>query len=271
MSGPDPVPLACPEVLGGEWEHVATRSYGTTIHRVRGDRTYYVKTSPIVDTADLRFHPENEAARLRWLARMGFPVPEVVEVGGTAERSWLVTTAVTGMPAAGPWSPAERARVVGAVAELAAALHALPERACPFDRTLAVTLPRCRAAVRLGTVDLDDIEEHRRGWSAERLLAELDATPVPPEDDIVVCHGDLCLDNVLLDPETLTVTGVLDTGRLGRADRWLDLSVAMRDIGEERQEWGFGPAHATLFRARYGLSGMDYAKRDYYRLLDEFI
>jgi len=41
--------------------------------------------------------------------------------------------------------------------------------------------------------------------------------------DLAVCHGDFCLPNVVLDPETLVVTGILDVGRLGIADRHLDL------------------------------------------------
>ena len=36
----------------------------------------------------------------------------------------------------------------------------------------------------------------------------------------------------MIDPETLTVAGLLDAGRLGIADRWLDLAIAVRDIGE---------------------------------------
>lgn len=37
---------------------------------------------------------------------------------------------------------------------------------------------------------------------------------VPTFEDFVVRHGDLCLPNELLDPDTLTVTGLIDVGRL---------------------------------------------------------
>lgn len=259
-----PVPLATDHILDGDWRLVATRSYGATIHRVECRGAYYVKTMPTVDRADPRFHPENEADRLSWLASRGFPAPEVVEVGESEGLCWLVTTAVPGAPAAGPWRPDEWTRVLDAVADLAAGLHAIPAAECPFDRTLAVTLPRCRVAVELGTVDLDDLDERHAGWSGADLLAELDALPAPQED-VVVCHGDLGLDNVLIDPDTLTVSGVLDTGRLGRADRWLDLAVVLRDITDELR---ISPAG---FLGRYGLSDVDEEKIFYYRLMDEFI
>ncbi|WP_069114192.1 phosphotransferase [Jiangella alba] len=40
------------------------------------------------------------------------------------------------------------------------------------------------------------------------LVAELLATR-PAGEDFVVCHGDLATQNVLIDPETLTASGVL--------------------------------------------------------------
>ena len=76
----------------------------------------------------------------------------------------------------------------------------------------------------------------------------------------MVCHGDPCLDNILIDPETLTVQGILDAGRLGRADRWLDLAIVLRDLG----------GSSSAFAAAYGLVP-DPAKERFYRLLDEFV
>lgn len=48
-----------------------------------------------------------------------------------------------------------------------------------------------------------------------------------------MCHGDLFLPNVLLDPATCAVTGVIDAGRLGVADRWVDLAIATRSFVSE--------------------------------------
>ncbi|WP_374066528.1 APH(3') family aminoglycoside O-phosphotransferase [Actinokineospora auranticolor] len=245
---------------------MATRSYGTTVHRVVPDSgpALYVKATTSADETDPRFHPVAEAAALRWLRERGFPVARVVEVGRDDEWSWLVTEELPGVPASGPWRADQVDAVLDAVAGVAAALHRLPVARCPFDRRLAVTLPACRRAVELGTVDLDDLDERHEGWTGAQLLAELAATPVPPED-LVVCHGDLGLDNVLLDPDTLAPTGLLDAGRLGVADRWTDLSILLRDLAEA------GWCDPAGFTARYGLSDVDSAKDSFYRLMDEFI
>jgi kanamycin kinase len=224
-----------------------------------------------LDPDDLRFSPVGESARLTWLGGQGFPVPEVVEVGTSEEAAWLVTTAIEGRSAALPWSAADQGAVLDVVADLARALHALPVRDCPFDRTLAVSLPRIRAGVAAGRVDLDDLSQVHAGWTAQQLLDELDAAQPPPEEDIVVCHGDMCLDNFLITPGTLAPAGILDAGRLGTADRWLDLSIVLRNLGGECPGWDPDPRQASRFLSRYGLPGVDGHRLRYYQLLDELI
>jgi aminoglycoside phosphotransferase len=99
--------------------------------------------------------------------------------------------------------------VVNAVAELAGLHHALPASACPFDRSLAVTMPLAREAAAARLVDLGNLDEQHHGWDAPRLLAALEASTPERERDLVVCHGDFTLSNVLLDPDTLDPAGAL--------------------------------------------------------------
>ena len=250
---------------------MTARSCGTTVYRVTAGRfAYYVKASSPRSGDDLRFHAPGEAARLSWLGAQGIPVPEVVEVGATADVAWLITTAIEGRTADGHWAPADQGKVLDVVADLARTLHELPASQCPFDRTLAVSLPLARGAARDGLVDLDDLDERHAGWTARQLLDELDTTPPPAEDHLVVCHGDLCLDNILITPGTLGLAGVLDVGRLGIADPWLDLSILLRSITGECPAWDRSPHHAERLLHRYGLAEIDERKAFFYQLLDEF-
>jgi kanamycin kinase len=218
----------CEEVTGGRSGVRVTRRDGV-----------YRKES-----ADPRVDLVGEGERLRWLRRFGIPAAEVLE----CRPGLLVTAAVPGRLADDP------ARVADALADLTHQLHAVPVTACPFDRRLAVTVPEVLAA----DPDLDDLDEERRGWTRDRLVAELLAT-LPADEDLVVCHGDLTLDNVLFDPDTGRVTGLIDAGRLGVADRWVDLAIATRSLGSA----------ASRFLERYGVP-VDPAKLAFYRLLDEF-
>lgn len=226
-------------------EPVTTGRSGATVVRTAG--TYRKESA----TDDL----PGEAARLTWLRERGIPAAEVLESG----PGLLVTAEVPGRPADAGWPPEARDRVVDALAGLTRALHALPVEGCPFDRRLAVTMPAALAA----DVDLDDLDDERRGWTRGRLVSELLATR-PDGEDLVVCHGDLTTQNVLIDPDTLTVAGLVDAGRLGVADRWLDLAVVTRELADD-----LGEEAAARYLRGCGVEP-DPAKEAFYRLLDEF-
>ena len=138
--------------------------------------------------------------------------------------------------------------------------HDLPGEGARLGRLRAHGIPAALAA----DVDLDDLDDERTGWTRDQLVARLLETR-PADEDLAVCHGDLCLPNVLLDPETYEVTGLIDAGRLGVADRWADLALATRSMAYELNP----PYDAGRFLARYGIEP-DPAKTAFYRLLDEF-
>lgn len=195
------------------WEPVTAGQSGALVSSA-GD----VFRKQVADgSEDLR----HEAERLSWLRAQGIPAPEVLE----SQRSLLVTRAVPGLTADDPWPQELWPRVVGSLARLTVDLHELPIGDCPFDRQLATVIPEALEA----DVDLEDLDPERMGWSRDRLVREL-FDRRPKNEDLVVCHGDLCLPNVVLDPESAEVTGVIDVGCLGVADRWTDLALATRSL-----------------------------------------
>lgn len=229
------------------WERVTIGQSGAAVSRRDG---VYRKTSDVDDLV-------GEGERLVWLRANGIPAAEVLE----CEPGLLVTAEVPGRSAAELWPAVDR--IVDSLADLTRALHALPVAECPFDRSLAVTVPEALAA----NPDLDDLDDDRAGWTRDRLVAELVATR-PAEEDLVVCHGDLSVPNVLFDPDTGEVTGVVDVGRLGVADRWLDLAIATRSLTDDRNSQ-YGPAAEARYLRRYGTEPNP-GKTAFYRLLDEF-
>lgn len=229
------------------WENVTVGKSGAVVRRRDG---IYRKES-----TDPRVDLVAEGERLSWLRSQGVPAAEVLD----CRPGLLVTAEVPGRSAAEPWPAESLPRVVDALADLTRALHALPVAGCPFDRRLAVTVPEALSA----EVDLDDLDDERAGWTRDELLATR-----PAREDLAVCHGDLCLPNVLFDPVTCQVTGVIDTGRLGVADRWNDLAIATRSLTDERNP-PYGPWAAERYLDRYGVAP-DAARMTFYRLLDEF-
>ncbi|SCE97136.1 kanamycin kinase [Micromonospora echinospora] len=264
-----PIPVAGWGDKDDPWECLGERSSGATVYRVGEGPSFYVKTTPPRHPDDHRFNPTKEAERLRWLAAQGLPVPEVVALDANDELAWVVTRALPGRPAARHWKPEERWRVIDVVADVARTLHALPVAECPFERRLADLIHQASSSMALGALDLDDVDPSHEGWTGQQLWDELSKMTPPEEDDLVVCHGDFCLDNVLVDPETLTLAGILDVDRAGVSDRWMDLALALYNIGQD-DVWGYGPPHAEHFLRRYGIS-VDQHKLTYIQLLDEFL
>src|SRR6478735_4883269 len=51
---------------------------------------------------------------------------------------------------------------------------------------------------------------------------------------LAVCHGDLCLPNVVVDPDSSQVRGLIDLGRLGKADPYVDIALL---LATARETW----------------------------------
>ena len=82
----------------------------------------------------------------------------------------------------------------------------------------------------------------------------------PRADRLVVCHGDACMPNALLDDAGRPLAHV-DLAALGTADRWADIAVASMST-----EWNFGPGWADVLIEAYGIAP-DRERLEYYRRL----
>jgi kanamycin kinase/streptomycin 3"-kinase/aminoglycoside 3'-phosphotransferase-2 len=212
-----------------------------------------------------------ERDRLVWLAETDLPAPRVLDWEDDGDSATLTTSAVPGVPLSDlPATSADAA--ARSLGSFLARLHAGASTACPFERWLAVTVPLARVHADEGEVDEDDFDAEREGRSAADLHQELlDLRPRAESletDDLVVCHGDACLPNFLADSETLEITGMIDVGRLGVADRHLDLALATRSASDLSLNAAYGPAAADALLTAYGRPA-DPWRLEFYRLLDE--
>lgn len=208
-----------------------------------------------------------EAERLGWMHAVGLPVPAVLQYHEWKGREYLLLTAVPGEDASKPRPPDQHGAVVTALAAGMRTLHATNISACPFDHSSRVRLTEAEARLRAGEVLENDFDEGRRGRSAKDVYAELVATPVPAEDRVFT-HGDYCLPNVLLIADAaggLRVSGLVDCGNAGIADRYQDLALCARSVA-----FNLGPEWVPALFARYGVEHVDEKKVAYYQLLDEF-
>ena len=191
----------------------------------------YVKYGP----PHWEFDADPEFARLRWVTRyVNAPRPIDHGVDDSGNR-WLRTV---GIPATSAVLDGWNRQPALVVPELGRALRrfhdAVPVAGCAWEYSIA-----------------------------GRLARKSEPGPPPsdrPELDPVVCHGDACNPNFLLDDEGRCV-GYVDLGKLGVGDRWADLAPALLSLG-----WNFGDGWQDVFLAAYGVE-RDPAKQEFYTWL----
>ncbi len=187
-------------------------------------------------------------------------VPRVLSQGADEQGSWFLSAALPGTSAVEErWTrePATAVRAIGA--GLRAMHEALPVSDCPFERSAQQRLALATASAAAGKLDPARWhEDHRHIGSVVRALDML--ADIPPVDELVVCHGDTCSPNTLID-EDGNCSGHVDLDTLGVADRWADLAVATWAT-----TWNYGPGWEEPLLAAYGVD-LDWERIRYYRLL----
>lgn len=256
------LPSSLRDAIGGgaSWESVAIGYSGASVFRITSetDDVRYLKVAEHA-TAEI----VAEGARLEWLAGR-LPVPHVLSSLKANGRAFLLISAVPGYVTCHPRVAGDLPRVVRLLAEGMRAVHALDWSGCPFDARLDVKIAAARERVARGEVCEDDFDAVRHGRTAESLLTDLIAAR-PPTGDLAFTHGDYCLPNILIDAERDEITGFIDLGRAGVADRYQDIALAARSLADN-----FGSQWVPLLFEAYGLDPIDHAKIAYYQLLDEF-
>ena len=195
---------------------------------------------------------------MRW-ARDHLPVPEVLECGVDLAVEWMLTAELPGRDATSPELKADPRALVTRLAQGLRLFHEAPVDKCPFDFTLEVAISSVRDRVARGLVNPEmDLHPEHRHLTPQTALEELERMR-PATEDLVVCHGDYCLPNVLIDDSK--VVGFLDLGEVGIADRWWDLAVGAWSV-----TWNLGPGWEEHFLSTYGVDA-DEERIAFYRLL----
>ena len=261
---PDLPPSLHHHVADAEWEEVTFGYSGARVFRLTraGQLPCYLKMVPM---GPLRRELRAEREALVWL-RGRLPVPVALAYAEDAEDAgftYLLLSEVAGIMSC----DAVFADDIPAIARLLGAglrqIHALAYSSCALDQRLERKLALAAENIAAGLVDEADMDEHEWTGNPHGLLRWL-SEHRPATEDLVFTHGDYCLPNVLINAERIGISGYIDLGRAGIADRYQDLALAARSL-----TYNFGPGWEPLLWEAYGLGAVDSAKLDYYILLDE--
>lgn len=254
FSHPD-LPRALDYLRDFIWTATTIGKSGAKVWRLTGEaEALYLKAAPGHGLSEM----PGEAARLRWLAARPIPAPRLCAFTEDAGTYWLLMGALPGSDLT-HWTgrPADLAELLaGALRQL----HELDPASCPFDHHLDRRLAAGAANLNAGRVDETDFDSTRAGWTGRAVLRWLEQNR-PRAEDLVVTHGDASLPNVMAASGKLS--GMVDCGRLGVADRWQDLAIACRSLIANGAE-----AEVASFLRAYGAK-WDKERYRFYCTLDE--
>lgn len=249
-----------PRLAGREWHRNLVGAAGAQVYRLHrpGSPDLYLKQGDGETSTAIA----DEFARLSWLAGR-WPVPAVEHFEWRGGSAWLLTHAQPGRTAY-EWlqdDPDRAPAIVAALGRCLRQLHELPIDACPFNANHRLQLALARQRLEAGLIDASDFDDARQGWTAQQVWSALTGL-LPLAEDPVLCHGDFSLDNILMN-EHGEVTGIIDLGRAGVADRHHDLAILSNNLDE------FGPELQQVLFTAYGLDAPDARKLEFHLLLDE--
>jgi len=215
---------------------------------------------------------ESERKLLEWLYGK-LPIPRVIAAETKDACSYLLMSRLPGEMACSASNLEKMEQTVKALAKGIRTLWQIDTARCPCSNGIAERLVQAQSNIENGQVETDDFEIETfttEGFSdVSDLYGYLEQNR--PQEDLVFSHGDYCLPNVFV--SGCEVTGFLDWGNGGIADRWQDIALCVRSLRHNCMEYaGYDEAayqkYRTLFFSELGIAP-DEEKIRYFILLDE--
>jgi aminoglycoside phosphotransferase len=217
-----------------------------------GNETLFLKFASVSSDPDPAFSIRAEADRLQWLRLKKLAVPKVELFLEDGNLEYLLMTSIPGRDASRPWQPYQIPNIITKLAASLRNWHDADMDDCPYQLTLENRIAQARARTRNASLKLE----------LEALLEH-----APKTENLVLCHGDPCLPNVLLDVD-LEISGWIDLGRAGVMDRHWDLALIVgsleMDLNPQFNGW------SERFLEAYGLEVINRDTLEFYIQFDRY-
>lgn len=214
----------------------------------------------------------NEYHMLKWMQGR-VPVPRIIAAAQADGKRWLLTSRMPGHYLCTEAVLDDQQRLAGLCADALRALWAADVSTCPTRRTLDEKFREIEEGLRGGWITREQAGDptvydvSAGGFASPAALFDY-LVKHRQTEELVLSHGDLCLPNIFADEKGLT--GFIDVGWAGVADRWVDIEKCLWSM------WGnttgvFGgkvrPFDRQLLFDALGMQP-DEEKLRYYGLLD---
>lgn len=208
---------------------VGTKPYelndvGMSDSEVRIYDEYVLKIQPRSHETD------NEYAMTKWIGKQ-IRIPEIFVYSVINDIAYTLMSKVDGQMLCEDSYLQHPEKLIKIAADGLKQLWQIDIKGCPYNTSrLSERLKAAEYNVRNGLVDVEDAEPETFGPNGfanpEELLKWLQNNR--PEEDIVLSHGDYCLPNIFVKENE--IKGFIDLGKMGPADRWQDIAIAIRSL-----------------------------------------
>lgn len=221
-----------------------------------------VKTS----SRDEVFH---EGENLVWLFEKTY-VPKVYKMGEIENHKYVMMQKLPGRMLHEAFLYLSIEEVITLYAKAIRAFHTMPIENIPYNFNTEQKIKEAAIRVREGRVKTKYFEREFQGMSALEVY-QLMLRYKQKEDDIVLCHGDVSMPNMIIDENKKI--GYIDVSQIGTCDRYLDIAIGLRSLryNLEAINRTLTPEYLQLFKKAYGIERIDKKKLLFYILLDELL
>lgn len=189
----------------------------------------------IYDEFVLKIQPQsietnNAAAMTKWVGNQ-IPIPKILEYCVVNGISYTLMTKIDGEMLCSAKYLEQPKKLIKLAAQGLKQLWRIDVKQCPYRASrLNERLKIAEYNVLHNLVDLSSAEPETFGANGfanpKELLNRLKNNR--PEEDIVLTHGDYCLPNIFVKENE--ISGFIDIGKMGPADRWQDIAIAIRSL-----------------------------------------
>lgn len=216
---------------------------------------------------------DNEKDIAEWL-NPRIPVPKMLEYYIEEGNAYTLMTKINGTMLCDEEYLNNSTLLVKLVAKALKLLWSIDVSSCPFKVSrLEDRLIEAKRNIENGFVNMDNVEPEtfeKGGFTGPKELLEW-LENNKPKEDTVLSHGDLCLPNIF--GKGNEIIGFIDIGKMGPADRWQDIAIAIRSLkhnfeGKYNQGKKYFDFEPEMLLNELGIK-LDKEKYRYYLLLDE--
>lgn len=233
------------------WEAITMGRSGTQVFHVKDG---YLKIS--ARTAPISLQAEKE--RLQWLHGR-LPVPQAYYYHADATHEYLLLSEIPGTMSCDPVFKENMPELIDLLAEALHMLHAVDISACPFNARLQRRLIDVSRTLNTPAANDQRIEVQELRKQYEQLMLSR-----PAFEDPALTHGDFCLPNIIIDRQHTRISGFIDWGLGGIADRHIDLERTCWSLA-----YNFDASWIPPFLEAYGLGHVDQNTMKFYEQLGD--